>query len=84
MIEYQAAVAVCATTAGVLTHVDLPAILESIEKAHTVGPILDPTLYRDKRKAMEEDAELLKAALPLWRLAKKRIEAAKAKEAAGG
>jgi hypothetical protein len=51
--------------ADLLAQHDLPGLLRDIERAHAAGPILDPTLYRDKAKAMDEDAELLRAALKL-------------------
>lgn len=53
-----------------LLQVDLPKAIENIGRAHAIGPILDPTLYREKHRAMEEDEQLFRAALPLWRLAK--------------
>jgi hypothetical protein len=53
-----------------LSH-DLPELLRAIERAHAFGPILDPTLYREKSKAMELDKEWFKAALPLYRHAEK-------------
>lgn len=59
---------------------DIPKLLADIERADAVGWIYDPTLYRDKLQAMNEDREVLNAALPLWKLAKeiqKRKEATK-------
>jgi len=50
---------------------DLPELLRAIERADAFGPILDPTLYRDRAGAMHEDRELLEAALPLWRFAQR-------------
>lgn len=69
--QYQSAVqAVVVMMQIVLTH-DLPSILRAIEHADAVGPILDPTTWIKKHKAMHEDRQLLKAALPLWELAHK-------------
>jgi hypothetical protein len=48
---------------------DIPKLLADIERADAVGWAIDPTLYRDKVDAMNEDREVLKAALPLWHLA---------------
>ena len=67
------------SVAGLLSQLDLPAMLERIERAHALGPMLDPTLYRAKAKAMDEDAELIRAALPLWRHAQKMLAAKEAK-----
>lgn len=63
--EYRSAVLTAKLCADLLKRHDLPKMLEAIERGHAFGPILDPTLYRDKVKAMEEDAELLRAALKL-------------------
>lgn len=69
---YRSAVLMCAMAGNALAQHDLPKLLEAIEHAHAIGPILDPTLYRDKMPAMEQDKELLLAALPLWRWIKSR------------
>jgi hypothetical protein len=76
---YQAAVEECALAGNVLcvTIKDLPALIAACERAEATGPLLDPTLYREKVKAMREDLELFRAALPLWTLAKKRREVAR-------
>lgn len=71
--KYRVAVATISTASNMVAMHDIPELLAAIERGHSVGPILDPTLYRDKAKAMEEDAELLRAALPLWKLARKRL-----------
>jgi hypothetical protein len=63
--EYQGAVIACALARQILRAHDIPAILAAIEHAHAIGPILDPTAYREKGKAMEEDRELLTAAMKL-------------------
>jgi hypothetical protein len=36
-------------------------LLEKIGAAEAVGPILDPTLYRDKSKALGEDKKMIEA-----------------------
>ena len=66
--EYQAAVMMVAAAARLLAGFDVPGLLSDIEHAEAFGPLLDPTLYRDKAKAMGEDRELLRAALPLYQL----------------
>lgn len=85
-LEYQAAVGTCALVGVMLTEHDLPGMLNAIEHAEAVGPMIDPTLYRNKHEAMGHDKDLLEAALPLWRWAKKQKEIAeqKAKAAAEG
>jgi hypothetical protein len=52
---------------------DLPVseMLSAINRADSVGHIVDPTLYRAKHKAMCEDADMLRAIAPLVALGKK-------------
>ena len=69
--EYQNTVMTCAMAARIMLALDIPKILEDIEKAEALGPMLDPTLYREKGQAMSEDKRILEAALPLWRICKK-------------
>jgi hypothetical protein len=69
--EYRTAITTIALCARMIAEHDLPKLLADIEHADSVGPILDPTLWRDKHRAMEQDREILKAALPLHTLAKK-------------
>lgn len=83
-VEYQAAVGSCALVGSMLTQYDLPAMVRAIEYAEAMGPMIDPTLYREKREAMDQDKDLLEAALPLWRWAQgqKKLAEEKAKTAA--
>lgn len=53
--------------------VDIPKLLQDIERAETLGPFLDPTLWRNKSHAMAEDKELLEAVLPFWRMGEKLL-----------
>jgi hypothetical protein len=50
---------------------DLPDLLSRMSLAHTTASIYDPTLWMNKHKMMEEDRELIEAAMPLWRMAMK-------------
>lgn len=72
--EYQATVRSCALVGSMLAQYDLPELLQAIDRADTVGPMLDPTLWIKKHGAMDEDKRLLEAALPLWRWAKEQQE----------
>lgn len=76
--DYRSAVVMAATAAKLLAGLDVPGLLEDIERAEAVGPIVDPTLYRDKAKAMGEDRELLCAALPLHKMGQRMMAAAEA------
>lgn len=71
--EYRSALYACRIAATILLAHDLDEMLAAIAKADALAPILDPTLYRDKAKAMHEDRELLEAARPLWVLAKRHM-----------
>ena len=82
--EYRAAIGAAVIAANMLAQWDIPQLLADIERADAFGPLLDPTLWSKKHKAMDEDREALRAALPLWRLAQelaeKRAEALKMEE----
>jgi hypothetical protein len=65
--RYQQQLINVAMTARLLVDVDVPDLLQRIERAHSFGCMVDPTLYRDKVGAMDQDKEMLEAALPLWR-----------------
>lgn len=83
-LEYQAAVGSCALVGAMLTEHDIPAMLRAINHSEAMGPMIDPTLYREKIDAMMQDKDLLEAALPLYRWAKqqKALAEEKAKAAA--
>lgn len=70
--EYQEAILTCILAGKVMMALPLPDVLNAMSRAETLGPILDPTLYREKSDDMAADRELVEAALPLWRLARKR------------
>ncbi len=73
--DYTAAVTACAVAAQLLAGCDLPKMLRAIDRAGVVGPLVNPTLYRDREGAMRQDAELMRAALPLRRVGAKLIAA---------
>jgi hypothetical protein len=70
--KYQAAVMACHMMGQMLQQYDLPELIRAINMAESIGPIVDPTLWRDKRKAMSEDKEVLQACMPIWELVKKQ------------
>jgi hypothetical protein len=72
--RYQAALKACAEACRIVSQHDIRGLIEAIDHAHAVGPIVDPTLYRDKAEAMEQDRELLQAALPLFAYREKAIQ----------
>ena len=60
--EYRESVQRAAFAASMLIAIDFDKLIRDIDHADAVGPIVDPTLYRDKSKAMQEDRALLVAA----------------------
>lgn len=52
------------TISGMFETVDIDGILHMVEHAHTIGPLLDPTRYRDAldRGVLDKVAELARAA----------------------
>lgn len=71
--EYREAVHTVVLCARRIAIHDIPAILESIERADIVGPMIDPTLWREKHKAMNQDREVLRAALALHEIGAKLV-----------
>lgn len=72
--EYQNAIKTCAMAARIMATLEIDKLLESISKADAVAPLVDPTLWMQKRDAMLQDRELLNAARPLWEWGKKTLE----------
>lgn len=68
--EYEVTLRSVISAAYMLAMYDLPKILQAIDLADTLGPFRDPTLWAEKGEAMRQDADLLRAALPLWRFGK--------------
>jgi hypothetical protein len=56
---------------NVLAGLDLPAVCSTVEMAHTMGPFLDPTKYRDALQRGDMDAigrlaAALRPAVEIW------------------
>lgn len=82
---YQEALILIVQSARLVGMVDVPDMLQRIERADSLGALLDPTLYGEKHAAMMEDKQLLEAALPLYRIAKEMEARARERlRAAGG
>ena len=82
MDRYKAAMLVIVASARALVNHDIPGLIAAIDTADAVGPIVDPTLYRDKHAMMAEDREVFEAALPLWRMAQRMPATALASDGA--
>ena len=68
---YREAVVTCALAAKMLLGHDLRGILSAIDRCDALAPITDPTLYLKNSKAMHEDEEIIRAALPLLAIGEK-------------
>lgn len=59
--RYRTRLVQCLMLARLAADIPTGEILDSIERADSVGAIFDPTLYREKHAAMMQDKELVKA-----------------------
>lgn len=57
----------CEIARNVLRGHDLAALIGNLDRADALGPFVDPTLYREKRRAMQEDREVFAAAAAFLR-----------------
>jgi hypothetical protein len=64
---YQQARIACELARNLLSSHDFQELLRAIERAESVGPIVDPTLYRAKAAAINEDRDVFAAALKFLR-----------------
>lgn len=72
--EYRDQFELLAGAARIVSMVDVQDLLRRIERADSVGAMIDPTLYRAKHADMMKDKEFLEAVLPLWRFVKQARE----------
>lgn len=70
-----------ATSASILADLDIPGMIADIARAEALGPLLDAKAWKDRHAQMEQDKEMLTAALPLWRFGQKLKELADGKKA---
>ena len=73
-IEYLRAQQAVRMALAMLMQVDLDAAIDAGELAESVGPMLDPTLYREKGRALHQDVELFRAAAAFKRAAERISE----------
>lgn len=66
--QYRADMTAVYTAAALLADVPVDRMLAAIDTADAVAPILDPTLYQRQARAMHEDRDALRAAVPLAEL----------------
>jgi hypothetical protein len=59
--NYPATLAGLWAMAQLLEEAPLPEMLAAAERADSIGPLVDPTLYREKGRALAEDIEMLDA-----------------------
>jgi hypothetical protein len=72
--EWQSAVILCLTAARAIGQLPLTDLIAAGGRANSIGPLLDPTLWIRKHKAMSEDLALFQAAHPLWEFARQMSE----------
>jgi hypothetical protein len=65
--EYQGHMIMLWTAAEAISKMPLITILERMNRAEALGPLLDPTLWRDKSKQFQEDKRIVEAALHVAR-----------------
>jgi len=70
--------------AKMAAEIPVPDLLARIDRAETIGPFLDPTLYREKAGAMDDDKEMLRALLSLHRIGLRLKETADSGGKEGG
>lgn len=63
--EYRQHLFTCIAAARLLSSVPIGEMLRAIALCDAVGPVLNPTLWRDGHEKMHEDRKLLEASLPL-------------------
>jgi hypothetical protein len=64
--RYRHAVLQVHAAAALLQQHNIPDLLAAIDRADSVGPMFDPTAWKEKHAAMAEDREALQAARALW------------------
>lgn len=57
-----------------LSEFDLEKMIKDGESAISVGPFVDPTLWKEKQQALKEDLVVLKAAYEFVKTVKKAME----------
>lgn len=72
--EYLNAQQLLQMVAGMLSAIDIDAFLARIDAAETVGPIVDPTLFREAMGKLEKVKHLAMAARPLIKEAQRQLE----------
>ena len=69
--EYRGNLVAAYALVGALRSIDLAAMLDAISHAEALGPVLDPTLFREKGQALKED----KAVIAILCEAKRKLDA---------
>lgn len=77
--EHRAAFAVVGMAGRLLLQYDLDQLLKDMEHSEDFGCFFDPTAWMNNIEKLKQDREVIEAALPLWRLAKKLKDRAEGK-----
>ena len=59
--EYRSALIQCWMLANLSENIPTGEMLSRIAAADTIGPMIDPTLWMEKHKAMKEDKKIIEA-----------------------
>lgn len=74
VVEYQDQLKRLALVAQLIRDIPVAKLLADVDRANSIGPILHPTLWREKANAMALDKKLLEAALPLVKWARANLK----------
>lgn len=66
---YRSALNAIGIAATMIRQFDLPSLIQSMERADSLGCLIDPTLYMQGADKLREQRKLVEAAMPLWRFA---------------
>ncbi len=78
---YTAAVNTVQIAAGLLLNLDLASVINAMEHAEALGPILDPTFYQQASGKMADQRRLIAAALPLQAEIRRQFASAEIRKA---
>ena len=74
--EYHATVEALKTISGLLMQMDLVSVRDRMERADTLGPVLDPTLYRQSMDGLKAQRVLVDAGLAYQRAVHRAVAVA--------
>ena len=82
--EYRAELQSIVTMAALIPRLKIWEVLQAMERAETVGPIADPTLFREASPKLQRQKEIVAAALEFQRAIEVILEGQHADQGPGG